>query len=683
MKETAYGEAATRMVRAFAETADALNSTRDTDKLLDLILDLVNEVFSIENCAVLLLDPVSQRLSIRRARGYDPDTVQEYSAALGEGIAGSVALKGMAERIDDVWLDPRYRKGTRAGRSEMLAPLRSGGKIIGVLDAESPFPEAFGEGDLDFFAIFASQAATALYNAALYEAALRHTEKIAFLHRVGSSLNAITDPAALLVRIISIAQQALGFDYASILLYDVDKARLVVRESFGYSECPNGKSVPAGEGITGYAAERAQSVLVPDVRADPRYIAGTSDARSEMACPLVVHGQVLGVLDAESVGAAFDEEDLALFELFAAQVATALYNAELVTKLEETNEELLKMNIELQSFADRLSETNLALERRVKELQTLYEAGKTITSSLNLEETLHSIIKMTTEIVNISSAAIMLVDEETSELTVKVKYESENATKRIGGEHHRVDIPLKIRDRVIGRFWLSKLVSDSISDEDAKMLQTLASQAAIAIENAKLFEKTQEAYYDTITSLAHALEARDPYTKGHSERVTEYSLLVARRLCLDEKTTTIIRYAGLLHDIGKIGISDEILHKPQRLDPDDFERIKAHSDFGNAILGPLRFLQESQEVVRHHHEHWDGSGYPDGIAGDLIPLAARIIGVADAFDAMTSDRPYRKALSQEAALAELERGSGSQFDPIIAIAFIQSVRDDPAAFRRE
>jgi HD-GYP domain-containing protein (c-di-GMP phosphodiesterase class II) len=322
-----------------------------------------------------------------------------------------------------------------------------------------------------------------------------------------------------------------------------------------------------------------------------------------------------------------------------------------------------------------LGSTNLFLEKRVHELSTLYEASKTITSSLNLDETLHAIMKMVNDVIDISSGAIMLIDEETSEMKERVSFRSEPGRNPAESAHDAsIDIPLTIGDRTIGSFKFTSIGMRTLSADDKQILHTLASQAAIAIENARLFERTQNAYYDTISSLAVAIEKRDPYTSGHSERVTAYASDLARFLNLSSKEIDVLQYSGLLHDIGKIGVSDSILNKKSILSENDYHLIKEHPLLGDAILSPLRFLENSQQVVKYHHERWDGGGYPDGLKGECIPLLARLISVADAFDAMTTDRPYRKAMSKEDALAEIDAGLGSQFDPDIGKAFIVMMR---------
>jgi putative two-component system response regulator len=184
--------------------------------------------------------------------------------------------------------------------------------------------------------------------------------------------------------------------------------------------------------------------------------------------------------------------------------------------------------------------------------------------------------------------------------------------------------------------------------------------------------RIRASFFNAIRALNNALEARDKYTSGHSQRVTDLAAAITRSMGLSPETIDSIVVAGMVHDIGKIGITEAILNKPSALTEAEFEEIKKHPEIGERILAPVAADEEILKYVRGHHERWDGKGYPDGLAGEQIPLGARILAVADAFEAMTSERPYRKALSPEVAFAEIERCKGAQFDPKIAEIMLQS-----------
>ena len=183
-----------------------------------------------------------------------------------------------------------------------------------------------------------------------------------------------------------------------------------------------------------------------------------------------------------------------------------------------------------------------------------------------------------------------------------------------------------------------------------------------------------ELYLNTLQMLANALEAKDVYTRGHTERVTRLSVAMARKIGLREAEVETIRRAAMIHDIGKIGIRESVLNKPGKLTAEEYNHIKSHVDWGAHILKPVTSLTKVVSCLFHHHERFDGSGYPSGLSGTDIPLGARIIGVADAYDAKTSDRPYRKALPHDQAVQEIIKGSGSQYDPDVVNAFLEVIK---------
>ena len=235
-----------------------------------------------------------------------------------------------------------------------------------------------------------------------------------------------------------------------------------------------------------------------------------------------------------------------------------------------------------------------------------------------------------------------------------------------------VVLPLKPRDKLLGIIQVAnKRGNFTYRPEDLDLLKILGSQVAFVIQNADLFQNLQRAYIDTLSALTSAIDAKDSYTRGHSERVTELSIRLAAEVGIASEEIEKIKLGGLLHDIGKIGIPEGILNKPGRLNDEEFEIIKSHPDLGLHILGKVEFLEAIVPIIRHHHERYDGKGYPSGLKGEEIPLLARIVSVVDTYDAMTTDRPYRKAMTVEEALKEIERCSGSQFDPEIAAHFIR------------
>jgi putative nucleotidyltransferase with HDIG domain len=185
--------------------------------------------------------------------------------------------------------------------------------------------------------------------------------------------------------------------------------------------------------------------------------------------------------------------------------------------------------------------------------------------------------------------------------------------------------------------------------------------------------QNQELFLETIRTLAAAIDAKDPYTRGHSERVSSYSMAIARHLGMGQEEVFRVRIAAILHDVGKLGVRDDVLNKAGGLSPDEFDEIKRHPAIGAQIMQPIRLLKDVIPGIRNHHERWDGSGYPDGLRGEDIPMVARIIAVADTFDAMTTNRPYQKALSLDYVLAKMREMAGTGYDPTVVEALLQAV----------
>jgi HD-GYP domain-containing protein (c-di-GMP phosphodiesterase class II) len=238
-----------------------------------------------------------------------------------------------------------------------------------------------------------------------------------------------------------------------------------------------------------------------------------------------------------------------------------------------------------------------------------------------------------------------------------------------------LSIPLMSDGAVQGVLNLGKYKSRHLFDkDDAELLLILAYEAGTAINNCRLFEEMQALYEGSIFSLAAAIDARDHYTHGHSSRVSEIALAIGRFLKLPVETLKNIRLASLLHDIGKIGVPDSILLKPGRLTEKEFEVIKKHPVYAVNILKHLPRLKDIVPIVYHEHEHYDGKGYVEGLRADKIPVESRIIAVADAYEAMTSNRPYRKSMSKKNAIKEIKRNSGTQFDPAIVNVFLKVVK---------
>ncbi len=380
--------------------------------------------------------------------------------------------------------------------------------------------------------------------------------------------------------------------------------------------------------------------------------------------------------------------------------------------------ELTQNDDEIAILARSFNEITMRLEENVRNLESakktlhsvLARVGRGLSSIQNIDSFLDLIVETVAEALSAKVGVLMLVDENSKDLFIKsvygVAYNREKTYRmkiekcpfssifqtkkpllipKIEGLEFTVPeqgaifetpllaAPLLMHDKVLGIISVSgKKNAGEFQEESMNLLFNLALQTAVAIENSRLSENAEKTYFETISALALAVEAKDQYSRGHLDRVAEYALKIAHKLNLSEEDINILRDGARLHDLGKIGILDEILKKPGSLSPQEWDIMKKHTEIGEGIIKPIRSLSKLSDVVRHHHEKLDGSGYPDGLKGDEISLLARILCVADIFDALTTDRPYRKALTFEEAKAELIKMKG-KLDPKIVDTFLETL----------
>jgi HD-GYP domain-containing protein (c-di-GMP phosphodiesterase class II) len=386
-----------------------------------------------------------------------------------------------------------------------------------------------------------------------------------------------------------------------------------------------------------------------------------------------------------------------------------------LAELEREKELMVKKYIEI-------SHLNTELKKRVERLTSLDACSKATASILDSDKLLDVVMSLIVNVMQFDRALIMLVDEEKRTLVpVKMAGDTSNHIAAVGNYSIPLDrknnilarvvdlgisqivtdvdqsflrkenlilktfnpksfvaVPLMTRNRVIGVMAAERIkgLSD-FSSNDLDYVMNFCSQIAISLENARLLENMKQSFVSSILSLASALEAKDPYTRGHSNRVAIYSTIIARRMGMNDERVELIRQMALMHDIGKIGLPDSIINKPGKLSPEELGAIRRHPIVSMQIIQPLMAYSPDLAQVRSHHERYDGLGYPDGLAGDDIPLEARILGVADSYDAMTTHRPYRAAKSHEAALFELERNKGRQFCPYVVEVFKSAIASFP------
>ncbi len=395
--------------------------------------------------------------------------------------------------------------------------------------------------------------------------------------------------------------------------------------------------------------------------------------------------------------------------------------------LKESLEELEREKRLLELKYHEVETLNITLRKKVDQLTSLDACSKATTSILETDHLLDVVTSLITNIMEFDRALIMLVDENRKQLVTTKIAGGDSRTHEVLADYtipldrtnnilarvvasgiaqivNDVDhsllrkenlviknfrpgsfvaIPLITRNRVIGVMAAERkrgLADFSTSDLDYVM--NFCNQIAVSLENARLIEGMKSSFVSSILSLAQALEAKDAYTRGHSNRVAAYSTIIARRLGMNEEQVENIRLIALMHDVGKIGIPDSIMGKPGPLTQKEFMVIKRHPLVSLRIIEPLIPNRSDLRHIKNHHERFDGLGYPDGLAGEEIPIEARIIAVADSFDAMTTSRPYRETMDRETALGEIVRNRGTQFCPSVADIFVDIVSSFPEGLYR-
>jgi len=373
---------------------------------------------------------------------------------------------------------------------------------------------------------------------------------------------------------------------------------------------------------------------------------------------------------------------------------------------------------EVKSASSAILEEKILYE---EELSLLLKIGQEISTSIRIDDITKSIVDNITRILNVQTCSILMpgasgnleikyaigLSEEivnsarikkgasisgrvftTNEAIIINDLHQDLRFRGVNEETYYTrtlaSVPIAIKGEVLAVLNAScKKTEQPFTSEDIRFLKGIAAEASIALNSAKLYEELQQSYIKTITVLASTIDAKDPYTLRHSENVTKFALAIAQEMNLPQMEKETLRIASLLHDIGKIAIRDGVLSKPSKLTSEEFAEIQKHAAKGEEILNVVPFLKKASLLVRHHHEWFDGSrGYPDKINGHQIELGARIIGVADSLDAMISDRPYRKALTMTEACAELNKNSGSQFDPEIVRVFMKIMETHPEAITK-
>lgn len=688
------------MTRLFAISERLADPQGEATATLDAVLADAMDAIGCNGISLMFYNSDREDLGMAASRGL-PVELEHLRLPLGKGIHGWVAQQRKPLLVTDAAQDIAITKHSfldQFSRSFLCIPLMTPDRLVGVLGVyQKRDHTSFQEADQKLLTTIGQLLTASLENRRLIEDSRRKLEYFSTLYKVSSSVSRTLNIAKLFGMILQQVQDVMDVENCSLMMYDPIKNQLSLDAAIGLPAEMVGKvRVAIGEGIAGWVAQHKQPVFLKDISKDERFShrQGRLDykTRSVLSVPIVHNKSLLGVLNVNNKrsGHAFSEDDLNLLLGISGQISQALANANLHDRTEQ----------------------------QVAELSLIQELGKAINSSLDLDSVLTYFIDMTSRILEADRSTLMLYDETRQDLYVqasrgfvedqRVREIRFKVGEGIAGRAAELRKPIRVahtlQDQTYKRLPLSEtekactLISAPLMNRDnlvgvincereldkkgpfttenLDLLDTLASQASVAIENARLYNNLLNYYFETIQALAAAIDAKDSYTHGHSRRVTDLSLGIAQVMGLSRGDVNTIRHAALLHDVGKIGISEQILLKPGRLTDEEFETIKSHPHIGAGILNSIEFLKNVCEIIEHHHERFDGRGYPSGLKGEDIPMGARIIGVADSFDAITSCRPYRKPLTFAEASNEILRCSGTQFDPAVVQNFLK-LRESP------
>jgi diguanylate cyclase (GGDEF)-like protein len=637
-------------------------------------------------------DGISGLVSVE-AGGVDADFPGAFYKT-SECLAAKIAVDGddlfMAA---DATVDERMSSAERADFAEwgyhavLVLPLRTSDKLLGVAFLYDTKVREFT--GLDLLTGLTQVAAQSLANASLHRSALRSAERLALVSEAGLDFSSSLTLEEVLEKTVSRLRDALDVSSCYVFKLDGDALDCVAAVSLSGPSRWLGKRVGVSDWASSYTAVTTGHAVVIETTSDPRMSDSErremdeAGEKSALVMPLTAKERVLGTVELveERHERGFSDDEIETVRSICHVAGLAIDNADLYR----------------------------GLELRGRETELLNEIARRASTSLDIREIAAAVVDGLRHLVRFERAGLVLVDEN-GVMQVAYTYESRGALEALlasrpgaavfdrvaRGGVVRLTLPDDFPDdvsrdllgplrsglfvrltagaTVIGGFGLVSERVDAFTRVDDAVIEGVATHLSLALNNARMYESVKKMHLANLKALSWALNAKDYYTLGHAVRVSAYMALLGKELGWPLDLSTQVEEASYLHDIGKIGISDQVLLKPGRLNDREWDLMRNHPVYGADTIGPL-FDSELVRAVRHHHERYDGAGYPDGLAGDEIPEIARAMCVADSYDAMSLRRPYRRALTYSESVAEMKRCRGKQFDPDMTDAFMHVLSD--------
>ncbi|MFZ5920347.1 MAG: GAF domain-containing protein [Chloroflexota bacterium] len=618
-----------------------------------------------------------------------------------QGLSGQIIKSGKAVILNNLKTDPPpnviHFGDERVVQSALAVPMIIGERVIGMISAQSYRTPAYGPEEQRVLEMLASYAAAVVENSRLFTETRRRLYELEVVNRVSVNLRMAQNLEAMLPIILNEALIVMSTDVGAIWLYDPISGQLNMATARGWLHPLSTYTIKPGEDISGYVFQTGEPYFTGEFR-DDRHITQFNQELipsgwSGLCVPIRTSLNIIGAICvAGKHPRNFSKNDSNLLTTLSEMAGNAIQRASLHSKTELQVQRLMALrdvDTAISSSMDIRITLDLLVEHLINQLkvdavaaaifnpdlqQLAYTAGRGFRSvpigrvSLPLNNSLGGRVVLARQ-----SLKLLNATGELGLLTTQLPFATEGFLAYIG-------LPLIAKGQVKGVIEVFHRHELNPDEEWLDFLHTMAGQAAIAIDNAQLLENLQRsnqelamAYDSTLEGWGRALELRDKETQGHTRRVTDLTVRLARLIGVPDQELVHIRRGVLLHDIGKMGIPDNILNKPGELTEEEWEIMRQHPRYAHDLITPISYLRSAEDIPYCHHEKWDGSGYPRGLKGYDIPLAARIFAVIDVWDALTSDRPYRGAWSREQAIQYLRDESGKHFDPVIVEQFLKMI----------
>jgi GAF domain-containing protein len=651
-------------------------------EVLDLVLVKGTQLIGYDGSRIALFQPDDTYVFAGA-----PFEASPIDGPMAKVRGGDTVLRSLVTVEEGIFsgLQPAAVGGTV---NEALVPIRAQHGVLGAICLGRNGSSVFSQRDIAALDELGSLAGVAVENSRVLQAVTGQATKLDTaldaLGEVSQALTTVTEGARVLEqKTLETAVRVTGGS-AGLLTRSTPEANQAVIMSIGFPSEVNALEFQNGQGIVGAVMLGGRATAVPDISASADLMSPPDLAayglQAAICVPMLEDGRLWGTLSVFDVKKReWTTDDQRVLATLGNQGVVAVRNAELYDNNQRSIWELKNLQEALQAATSTL-DLNQVLQRV---LDGAAKASSAQIGCLALEESGRLVLKggfgtdsQTAEKLALGLGGDICKDVMASAKPYMGAMELESGKDSPLNPRAVLCIPITLRGKPIGILFLANYqVGHAFTPDHRSLVTELAAQAGVTIDNARLFKDREEVILASLEALANAVDARDPYTAGHSERVTQYAVMIAGQMKYspDDKTAWVRLERGCrVHDIGKIGVPDAVLQKAGKLTGEEFAKMRTHPVVGFNILSGLKMLTDELVIVRSHHERYDGNGYPDRKKGDELPIFAWIVGAADAIDAMTSDRPYRKGVPLDIAVAQVREGAGSQFHPDVAEAVMDA-----------